>query len=84
MIFEKYILEKIDERNIAIYESKITTQGENVGKEYKTVVGYYGSLKSACMKLLDLCSKEDTSSTEKILENIIKAESEIIKEIKGL
>ena len=82
MIFEKYSIEKVDSTNIVIYETRIAEKGKSAGQECKDVIGYYTTLESACLRMLDFCAKEEVEDVHTIVRNIEKAKNEIIEAIK--
>ena len=80
-IYKTYYL-KSDENQYILYRKCIYEKGNNIGQEYEQIVGYFATVESACVKVLDLVGRLSNATTITELRNDYKAcKDEIISNL---
>lgn len=80
-INDKYKVEAIDERNIALIKIHVAQSGKQEGQEIEKIVGYYSDVKSA---LKSMCKKEILGTGLKDLETVMVKIEELYNLIESL
>ena len=80
-IYKTYYL-KSDENQYILYRKCIYEKGNNIGQEYEQIVGYFGTIEDACIKVLNLAGRLSNAKTINELRDDYKAcKDEIISNL---